>query len=248
MIRGLARYERLEREVRTTLAAVRRHGFGRPRYFQVLLCRRGARVVGFALYYFTYSTFLARPTLYLEDLFVLPAERGRLRWHQWPALVRQWAAVFPADPPELPRWYIHALVRGTRLCGFILRYLNHEEPGRAWVEYVGVDPAVRGSGLGGLLLQDFERRAAAAGCSRVVLGVRPDNRAAIRLYERRGYRPSGSGPGVVHYTKPLAGPAVRWPRHPPPGLRLAALAWRRGLYAVLVEIPAALGRRRGDPA
>ena len=33
--------------------------------------------IGFALYFFTYSTFLGRPTLYLEDLFVLPAERGR---------------------------------------------------------------------------------------------------------------------------------------------------------------------------
>jgi GNAT superfamily N-acetyltransferase len=33
--------------------------------------------VGFALYFFTFSTFLARPTLYLEDLFVLPEERGQ---------------------------------------------------------------------------------------------------------------------------------------------------------------------------
>jgi len=33
--------------------------------------------VGFALYYFTYSTFMGRPTLYLEDLFVVPRERGR---------------------------------------------------------------------------------------------------------------------------------------------------------------------------
>jgi GNAT superfamily N-acetyltransferase len=42
-----------------------------------LICRRGRRAIGFALYFFTYSTFLARPTLYLEDLFVLPEERGR---------------------------------------------------------------------------------------------------------------------------------------------------------------------------
>ena len=33
--------------------------------------------MGFALYFFTYSTFMGRPTLYLEDLFVLPEERGR---------------------------------------------------------------------------------------------------------------------------------------------------------------------------
>jgi GNAT superfamily N-acetyltransferase len=54
-----------------------RHGFGRRPYFEVLLCHRGRQPVGFALYFFAYSTFLARPTLWLEDLFVVPAERGR---------------------------------------------------------------------------------------------------------------------------------------------------------------------------
>jgi GNAT superfamily N-acetyltransferase len=59
-----------------TVGRIRRHGFGRRRYFETLICRRGRAPVGFALYYFTYSTFLGRPTLYLEDLFVLPKERG----------------------------------------------------------------------------------------------------------------------------------------------------------------------------
>jgi GNAT superfamily N-acetyltransferase len=77
LIRGLARYERLERHCVIDLAAVRRHGFGRTRYFDTLICRRGRRPIGFALYFFTYSTFLGQPTLYLEDLFVVPEERGR---------------------------------------------------------------------------------------------------------------------------------------------------------------------------
>ncbi len=77
LIRGLAEYERLLGEVTATAVAVRRHGFGRRPYFEALICRRARRPVGFALYFFTYSTFLTRPTLYLEDLFVLPAERGR---------------------------------------------------------------------------------------------------------------------------------------------------------------------------
>jgi GNAT superfamily N-acetyltransferase len=76
LIRGLAEYERLAHEVEASAARVRAHGFGRRRYFETLICRRGGRPVGFALYFFTYSTFLARPTLYLEDLFVLPEERG----------------------------------------------------------------------------------------------------------------------------------------------------------------------------
>jgi GNAT superfamily N-acetyltransferase len=77
LIRGLARYERLERQCVAQPPAIRRHGFGRTRYFETLICRRGGRPVGFALYFFTYSTFLAQPTLYLEDLFVVPEARGR---------------------------------------------------------------------------------------------------------------------------------------------------------------------------
>ena len=77
LVRGLAEYERLLDECVATPTRLRRDGFGRRPYFQTLICRRGGRPIGFALYFFTYSTFLARPTLYLEDLFVLPAERGR---------------------------------------------------------------------------------------------------------------------------------------------------------------------------
>jgi GNAT superfamily N-acetyltransferase len=75
LIHGLADYERLPRA--TTVAAIRRHGFGRRRHFETLICRLGGRPVGLALYTFTYSTFLARPTLWLEDLFVVPEARGR---------------------------------------------------------------------------------------------------------------------------------------------------------------------------
>lgn len=77
MIRGLAEYERLAHEVSATAARLRRHGFGRQPYFKTLICRRGRTAVGFALYFFTYSTFLGRPTLYLEDLYVPPEERGQ---------------------------------------------------------------------------------------------------------------------------------------------------------------------------
>ena len=75
LIRGLADYERLP--LATTPAAIRRHGFGRRRHFETLVCRLDGRPVGLALYTFTYSTFLTRPTLWLEDLFVVPPARGR---------------------------------------------------------------------------------------------------------------------------------------------------------------------------
>ena len=77
LIRGLAEYEKLAHECAATVSGIRRHGFGAKRYFETLICERDGAAVGFALYFFTFSTFLARPTLYLEDLFVLPAERGR---------------------------------------------------------------------------------------------------------------------------------------------------------------------------
>jgi GNAT superfamily N-acetyltransferase len=77
LIRELAVYERLLHEVKITPAQVRRHGFGRRPYFKTLICRRGGKPVGLVLYFFTYSSFLGRPVLWLEDLLVLPEERGR---------------------------------------------------------------------------------------------------------------------------------------------------------------------------
>lgn len=76
LIRGLARYERLATQMKATARNLRRDGFGRRRYFETLICGRGGEPIGFALYFFTYSTFVGKPTLYLEDLFVVPAARG----------------------------------------------------------------------------------------------------------------------------------------------------------------------------
>ena len=78
LIRQLARYERLEHEVVGTEEDLRRHLFGElgeRRFAEVLLAEDGARTVGFALFFHNYSTFLARPGIYLEDLFVLPEHR-----------------------------------------------------------------------------------------------------------------------------------------------------------------------------
>jgi len=76
MIRGLAEYEKLAHMVQATEARIRRDGFGARPYFRILIAERGRKAVGFALYFFTYSTFLACPTLFLEDLYVLPEARG----------------------------------------------------------------------------------------------------------------------------------------------------------------------------
>jgi GNAT superfamily N-acetyltransferase len=77
MIRGLAEYEHLSHEMKATAARLRRDGSGRRPYFETLICSRGRKIAGFALYFYTYSTFAGRPSLYVEDLFVLPDERGK---------------------------------------------------------------------------------------------------------------------------------------------------------------------------
>jgi GNAT superfamily N-acetyltransferase len=75
LIRGIAEYERLAHEVKATEPLLREHGFGSRRVFHAILAERDGQAVGFALFFFTFSTFTGRPTLYLEDLFVIPAER-----------------------------------------------------------------------------------------------------------------------------------------------------------------------------
>ena len=76
LIRGLAKYERLTRDCRTDARRLRRDGFGRHRYFETLVCTRAGRTIGFAVYYFAYSTFASTPVLFIEDIFVESNERG----------------------------------------------------------------------------------------------------------------------------------------------------------------------------
>jgi GNAT superfamily N-acetyltransferase len=77
LIRALAEYERLTHQLVSTEADLRRDLFGPRPYAEVILAKTSADTVGFALFFHNYSTFLGRPGLYLEDLFVLPASRGQ---------------------------------------------------------------------------------------------------------------------------------------------------------------------------
>lgn len=77
LVRRLAAFEKLDPPPPTAVRDYRRDGFGRRRLFEILLAEEGGAAVGYAFYFFTYSTFRARPTLYLEDLFVVPEARGR---------------------------------------------------------------------------------------------------------------------------------------------------------------------------
>jgi GNAT superfamily N-acetyltransferase len=76
LIRGLARFEKLEDEVTMTDALLAKNLFGPRRYAETLIAEEGGSPVGFALFFHNFSTFLAKPGIYLEDLFVVPEQRG----------------------------------------------------------------------------------------------------------------------------------------------------------------------------
>jgi GNAT superfamily N-acetyltransferase len=76
-IRGLAEYEKLTHLCTATEESLRATLFGDHRHAEVLIARLDDSPAGFALFFHNYSTFLAKPGMYLEDLFVLPELRGK---------------------------------------------------------------------------------------------------------------------------------------------------------------------------
>ena len=77
LIEGLAEYERLRHECHATDESLRASLFGDRAYAEVVIAEWDGAPAGFALFFHNYSTFLARPGIYLEDLFVRPKHRGR---------------------------------------------------------------------------------------------------------------------------------------------------------------------------
>lgn len=76
-VRALAEYERLADQAVATEAEFRRFLFGEPRRAEALIAEADGAPAGFAVWFYSFSTFLGRPSLYVEDVFVEPAARGR---------------------------------------------------------------------------------------------------------------------------------------------------------------------------
>jgi len=76
LIRELAEYEREPQAATATADDLMRDGFQEPRRFHCLIAESDGEVAGFALYFYNFSTFVGRPGLYLEDLYVMPERRG----------------------------------------------------------------------------------------------------------------------------------------------------------------------------
>ncbi|MEX0703553.1 MAG: GNAT family N-acetyltransferase [Planctomycetales bacterium] len=77
LIRELAEYERLPHEVAATEESLRETLFGARPYAEALVAEADGEVAGFAVFFHNYSTFVGRPGLYLEDLYVRPQFRRR---------------------------------------------------------------------------------------------------------------------------------------------------------------------------
>jgi GNAT superfamily N-acetyltransferase len=77
LIRELAVYERLENEAKATPEDLRKYLFGDRPYAECMIAEVAGQAVGFALFFFNFSTFRGRPGIYLEDLFVRSEYRGR---------------------------------------------------------------------------------------------------------------------------------------------------------------------------
>ena len=76
-IRELAEYERLSHQVEATEEGLRAELFGPEPAAEVLLAFEGSNPIGFALFFHHFSTFVGRRGIYLEDLFIRPAARGK---------------------------------------------------------------------------------------------------------------------------------------------------------------------------
>jgi GNAT superfamily N-acetyltransferase len=75
LISALAEYERLTQLLEVTPEKLTRHLFGDKPVVEALVAEAGDQLIGFALFFTNFSTFLGKPGLYLEDLFVLPERR-----------------------------------------------------------------------------------------------------------------------------------------------------------------------------
>ena len=132
LIQALADYEHLAGPDEEARGRLTRDALADPPRFRVLLAEMEGRIVGYAMYLWLYSTFLALPTLYVEDIFVLPQERrngagralmqelareavrqgcGRMEWHvlDWNTSAQEFYRSLGAE--QLAEWKLVRLAR-----------------------------------------------------------------------------------------------------------------------------------------
>ena len=120
-IKELAIYEKAEHEVLATVETIQSSIFGERGGVHALICELAGKAIGFSVYFYNYSTWLAKPGLYLEDLYVSPDYRGK---GAGVALLKQLANI--------------AIEQG---CGrFEWSCLDWNTPSREFYESLGAEP------------------------------------------------------------------------------------------------------------
>jgi GNAT superfamily N-acetyltransferase len=102
-IRALAAFERAPEAVTATEEGLIRDGFGPNPFFRCLIAYYDGQPAGFALYFFNYSTWVGRPGIYVEDLFVLPQFRRKGIGRE---LLRQVAAIGVENGCQRLQWEV----------------------------------------------------------------------------------------------------------------------------------------------
>jgi GNAT superfamily N-acetyltransferase len=138
MIKALAEYERLADQVVATEAVLTESLFGPTRRAEVVLAYAGAEPVGFAVFFHTFSTFLGRHGMYLEDLFVVPDWRGRGIGRTLFVRVAQIAVERGCGRME---WSV--LDWNEPAIGFYRRLGGREQPSNDWLQYVLEEDGMR---------------------------------------------------------------------------------------------------------
>lgn len=87
-----------------------------------------------------------------------------------------------------PEWFLVGEFSGVVVGAVMAGYEGH----RGWINYLAVDPAQRRSGIGRMLMAEAEQRLRAAGCPKINLQVRPENKDVIAFYEAIGFSVEGS--------------------------------------------------------
>ncbi|TLX53614.1 GNAT family N-acetyltransferase [Stutzerimonas nosocomialis] len=121
LITDLARYEKAEHEVLASADDIHRSLFGDEPAANALICEIDGAAVGFAVYFVSYSTWLGKPGLYLEDLYVKPEHRGS---GAGKALLRELAALAVAKGYGRFEWSV----------------LDWNEPAIRFYQSIGAEP------------------------------------------------------------------------------------------------------------
>ncbi len=137
-ITDLAIYEKAEHEVLTTEADIQKSLFAESATAQAIICEQAGEPIGFAVYFFSYSTWLGKNGLFLEDLYVAPASRGT---GTGKALLKHLAAIAIENDCGRFEWNV----------------LDWNEPAIQFYQAIGAQPQNEWVGyrLAGAALQDF---------------------------------------------------------------------------------------------